>query len=147
MPSKYIRGVKMTEYSLKKWKKPDHYIGKNWENHYVFLSITRDSDNIEKSNYIVALSKLLNVDYEPTKENDHSYIDNERYFRQFETDTIFTVRESHFLCGWIEWIAIHESNSKAIQAANKMIESISDYPILDDEFYSYLEMELENEFV
>jgi hypothetical protein len=53
--------------------------------------------------------------------------------------TVSIVRESHFLCGWVEWIAIHESDSVALETADKIAAGLEDYPVIDEELVSQLE--------
>ena len=104
--------------SLKLWKLPRNYTGTTWPEYYVFLTKTRDSDCLEISNFRTALKKLGG-----------------------ESDTVFSVRESHFLCGWVEWIAIHASDTSALKLAEAMQEKIERYPILDENDWSELENE------
>jgi hypothetical protein len=47
--------------------------------------------------------------------------------------------ENHWAVGWVEWIAIHESDSKALEIADEIICALADYPILDDSHWSDLE--------
>lgn len=103
---------------LPRWTRPKNWFGTEWPAYYVFLGRTRDSDAMERSNFICALIELRG-----------------------ETDTVKIVRERHFLCGWIEWIAIHESDSKALETADKALEALEDYPVLNDEHFSDLEHE------
>jgi hypothetical protein len=49
------------------------------------------------------------------------------------------VRESHWACGWVEWIAIHESNTGAISEAESMAEEMEGYPVLDETHWSEME--------
>ena len=109
-------------YELKLWTRPDHYAGATWPDHYVFLSRTRDSDDLTESNFAIGLEQLGG-----------------------ETATVRIVRESHWAVGWIEWIAIHKSDSVAIEKAQAMINDLNDYPILDDDDHSQREIESANQ--
>jgi len=51
------------------------------------------------------------------------------------------VRESHWAVGWVEWIAIHESDTAALAEADEILCTLADYPVLDDMHYSDMEWE------
>ena len=108
--------------SLKLWKLPRNYTGDEWPEYYVFLSRNRDSACIDVSNFRTALEKLGG-----------------------ESDTVFIVAENHWLCGWVEWIAIHESDTNALTKAEAMQEQIKNYPALDEDDLCELEHETADE--
>lgn len=104
---------------LERWKLPKYYYGAEWPEYYsAGVGRSRDSDCLEESNFDAMLAAVGG-----------------------ESDTVHVVRESHFLCGWVEWIAIHESDEKALRAADAMQESLEDYPLLDEEDYCRREWE------
>ena len=43
---------------LNLWTHPQNYMGTTWEEYYVFLSQTRDSDALHRSNYIKGLEAI-----------------------------------------------------------------------------------------
>lgn len=96
--------------SLKLWTLPKYYVGESWPEYYVFLNQNRDSDCLTQSNFRVALKRLGG-----------------------ESETVLVIRESHFLCGWVEWIAVHKDDEIAIKLAEEMQEKIENYPILDED--------------
>lgn len=104
---------------LKRWTMPSHYFGEVWPDYYVFLSRTRDSDELTESNYRVALAALESLP-------------------AFDGESRLEVRESHWACGWVEWIAIHADDEAALRAADEMAESLDSYPILDESDFSAL---------
>jgi hypothetical protein len=113
--------------SMQKWTRPDYYMGASWPGYYVFLGQNRDSSSLDRSNFKVALAALggeTSIDDPGTEEG---------------LDLVTVVRESHWACGWIEWIAIHESATDKIALANKMLERLDNYPVLDEEDWSELE--------
>lgn len=105
-------------YTLERWTMPDNYFGAEWPQYFVFIGRNRDSDDMTESNFAVALERLGG-----------------------ESETVQVIRESHWACGWIEWIAIHESDATALENARDMIESLNDYPALDEEDWSRRESE------
>lgn len=111
---------------LVKWERPRYYAGAYWPDHYVFLTQNRDSDCLERSNFAVAAEALLNIP-EPA---DWPHED--------ETP-VQVVREGHFLCGWVEWIAIHQDAAEHLKAADEMQARLENYPVLNEEHWSEVE--------
>ena len=106
---------------LQRWTRPSHYIGATWEGHYSSgFGQSRDSDCLERSNFRIALAALGG-----------------------ESGCVTVVRESHFLVGWVEWIAIESDGSaesdRALQIADGLQERVADYPTLDEKDFSELE--------
>lgn len=102
--------------AIKKWQRPDSYMGADWYEFYAFLGQHRDSDSVTRCNFTEGLKALGG-----------------------ESDTVQVVRERHFAVGWVEWIAIHETDHEAILAADEMLCAMSDYPVLSDDALSELE--------
>lgn len=104
---------------LERWKLPRDYFGAEWPEYYsAGVGRSRDSDCGEESNFDSMLAGLGG-----------------------ESATVQVVRESHWAVGWVEWIAIHESDERALRAADAMKASLEDYPILDEEDHSRREWE------
>ena len=101
---------------MDKWQEANNYIGQNYSDYYVSLGQSRDSDILEQSNFDNALKQLGGV-----------------------SDTVFVIRNGHWAVGWVEWIAIHESDTEAIATGENIEQKISDYPVLDEEDYSQRE--------
>lgn len=101
---------------LTRWTRPTCYIGPEWPEYFVFLDRTRDSDSATRSNFICALKALGGV-----------------------TETVRVIREHHWLVGWVEWIAIHESDHAALRAASDILRELEVYPIVDEDHWSELE--------
>ena len=107
---------------MEKWSRSENYIGESYNDYYVLLSRNRDSGLVEKSNFQSAL-KALNG----------------------ESDTVKVVRSSHWLCGWIEMILIHESDKESIDKGNEIEKALDNYPILDEDSFSEMLTEKEIE--
>jgi hypothetical protein len=101
---------------LEKWKRPDNYIGETYYEYFVGCSKTRDSDNIEKTNFDACLSMLGG-----------------------ESDTVIVVRANHWLVGWVETVMVHEKDNDKLKILLDTAESLESYGILDDEAYSQAE--------
>jgi len=108
--------------SLTRWEVPESWFGQHWHGWFVGLGQNRDSDALERSNFISALEALGG-----------------------ESETVRVVREGHWAVGWIEWIAIHESDDKALAIQYEIEGSLADYPVLDESDWSEEEAEEANE--
>jgi hypothetical protein len=62
-----------------------------------------------------------------------------------ESETVIVVRERHWAVGWVEWIAIHESDDKALQEADAIKAALEDYSVINEEHWSETEREEANE--
>ena len=114
--------TEMTYEHLKRWTMPDSYFGARWPEYYSSgCGRSRDSDALERSNFECMLNLLG------------------------ESETVIVVNESHWAVGWVEWIAIHESDTKALETANEIQARLEDYPVIDEDHWSRLEMDEANE--
>lgn len=114
-----------TPQRLKKWTLPESYMGAAWDGYYVFLGQNRDSDSVSRSNFICALEAL----------------GGETGFDEGDVAGVAVIREGHWACGWIEWIAIHETNEKALRAADKIMRDLEAYPVVSEDHLSQLEFD------
>jgi len=114
--------------NLKLWEIPNNYFGEYWPDYYVYLGQTRDSDCLERSNFECG---LLEIGGEKTDDND--------------LELVLIVRENHWACGWVQWIAIHKTAIEQLKRADEIIAAIELYPVLDDEHFSELEQTEANE--
>lgn len=55
------------------------------------------------------------------------------------------IRENHWAVGWVEWIAIHESDTGALKVADELATGLEDYPVIDESDLSEREMEAANQ--
>jgi hypothetical protein len=113
---------------LERWTHPESFgiMESGWQYSsaaFIFLGRNRDSDILTESNFDCALRELGG-----------------------ESDTVKIVREGHWACGWIEWIAIHESDSAALETADSIVATLSDYPVLCDEDFSEREWNAAQEY-
>ncbi len=106
-----------------RWTRPDSYAGAEWPEYFVFLGQNRDSDALTRSNFVRGLELIGG-----------------------ESDTVQVVRERHWACGWIEWIAIHESDAQALAKAEEILTALEAYPVVDEDHFSQLEWDEAAEF-
>ena len=109
---------------MKKWSRSENYIGETYYDYYVLLIHTRDSGLVEESNFQSAL-KMLNG----------------------ESDTVKVIRSSHWLCGWIEIILIHESDKVSVDKGFEIEKSLESYPIFNEEDFYERESEKRDEYI
>ena len=103
--------------NLKLWTHPQNYMGTTWEDYYVFLSQTRDSDALERSNFIKGLEAIGGEDPE----------------------MLVTAGANHWAYGWLDTIYIHKNAHTALQKADEIMGALEDYPVVDEEHYCELE--------
>jgi len=104
---------------LKRWSMPPSYFGAVWPAYYgAGVGQSRDSDALERSNFVCMLLALGG-----------------------ESETVTVVRESHWAVGWVEWIAIHQDDAKALQIADEVQAALADYPVINEDHWSTLEQE------
>ncbi len=115
----------MTVTALNEWTMPECYFGATWEGYYVFLGQNRDSDSLGRSNFTCALEAIGG-------ESEHE-------------GGVQVVRESHWACGWIEWIAVPAGPSIALAKALEIVEGLESYPVVNEDHWSEVEMEEANE--
>lgn len=103
---------------LKLWTRPDHYAGEVWPGYYVFLSQHRDSDSLTRSNFLCGLEAIGG-----------------------ESETVQVVREGHWAVGWVEWIAIHQDDERALEAADEVARRLEGYPVVNEDHWGQMEWE------
>lgn len=128
--------------ALTPWRTPTSWGGKPWHGWYVGFARNRDSSTLEESNFRVFQRELDRVPAMYVDDTDNA---RQSYRTDREdwtlTSTVYLVRESHWACGWLEWIAIHESDEAALRAADEMLCALSNYPVLDEDNLGEMEHE------
>lgn len=118
---------------LKRWQLPQSYIGAHWPDYYVFLGRHRDSDCLTNSNFECGLKAVQAV---AGKEPIQGPVGTVLHDEDGEAATVRVVSENHWAVGWVEWIAIHESDSAALECADQIMERLDDYPVVDEQDWS-----------
>lgn len=111
--------------TLKRWTRPECYVGATWEGWFVFLGQNRDSDCLTRSNFQCAFARL---------EAHATDLESE------DCKSVQIVSENHWAVGWVEWIAIHESNAPAVAEAGAMLKKLEGYPVLNEGHWSEMEL-------
>lgn len=108
---------------LIKWTRPDNYIGCDFTGYLIAAQVNRDSSLMEQHNFEVMAEQLLQFESGEEEAN------------------VFITRQSHFLCGWIDFLMIHEDNIPAIAVAEQLHEQLENYPVLEEDRYCEKEWE------
>ena len=105
---------------LREWTRPSDYMGAEWHGYYAApVGRSKASTILEQSNW-------------DTQWNELETTNSTAAFG----DTVLIVREGHWAVGWIEWVAIHHTNTAALRAADEMAAALAEWPALDE--YDYL---------
>ncbi len=102
---------------MPKWD-GSNYIGKRYDDYYILVGHSRDSEIRDESNY-QSIKRCL--------ENKNIHF--------------IEICSNHWAVGWVEYIGIQEEDYEAIEEANEILERLEDYPIFDEEDYSQREYE------
>ncbi len=128
---------------LKRWTRPECYVGKDWPNWYVGLGRHRGSDCLTSVNFDVFLEEIRKASdggnvLEPGMRKEYSV--GEGFIDASELiNTVYVVHESHWAVGWVEWIAIHETDLGALTKAAELLLRLDDYPALDEDRWALRE--------
>ncbi len=95
---------------------PCDYWGE-YESWLVVLGRSKNSDVLERSNFDAACTSLETI----------------------STDDYTIEKEKHWLVGWVETLLVNPNNQLMVAAAEQIIESIKEYPILDETLHSQYE--------
>ena len=111
-------------HKVTRWHHPSNYAGQTWGDWFnAGFSQHRDSDALERANFQAAYAAL-------PRGNEAG-----------DEPSVQIVREGHWAVGWVEWIAIHESDEQALTIARELCAATNDYPVIDEELFSQLEDE------
>lgn len=128
---------------LSLWTYPANYMGAHWDDFYVFLGRNRDSDCLTRANFdagLKAVRAVMSKDSVPLRETDSKHLFKE----PTDEATVQVVSENHWACGWVEWIAIHKSDTAALKEADRINGKLEDYPVVDENLWSEYETEEAN---
>lgn len=98
-----------------------NYAGDRFDDRYVVVTRTRDSDILTEVNFTVALECL----------------GGEQHDEVADKHIVQIVRIGHWACGWIEHLMVHKDAPEALlKEAEEIVCALADYPVLDDDAYS-----------
>ncbi len=117
---------------LNRWTRPQDYFGNTWEHHFSSgCGRSRDSDALKRANFRAMLN-ALGFDESENVADDCPLDSGDEPAR-------LIVRENHWAVGWVEWIAIHESDTAGLKIADEIAEARAEYPVIDEELWSEYE--------
>ena len=100
--------------TLTRWTRPPCYIGASWPECFsAGVGQSRDSDCLERSNFAVMVDILGG-----------------------ESDRVTIVRENHWAVGWVEWIAVEDTDTVSLLRASAAMTRLENYPVLDEMHFS-----------
>lgn len=110
------------------WEHPSSYGGFSPDGHFVIATRTRDSDVLTESNWVTAgkmLCEAAGLDSVPA------------YCERDPFPPVYDWRAGHWGCGWIEYLMVApDAPEVVLQCAADILDSLSDYPILDESDFS-----------
>jgi len=108
------------------WTTPPSYGGFDPIGHYCIATRTRDSSNLELSNWDEIRSRLERAGAEILQDGE---------------GTCYDWRAGHWACGWVEYLMLAPNAPQALLdvGADCLLE-LEDYPILNEDDYSTREM-------
>jgi hypothetical protein len=112
---------------LTKWQRESDYGGEDLSNWYILIARTRDSNNLENSNF-ESIKKDLKEKFDICEDVT-------------ELNSILLASFGHWACGWIESLMIHEGNDAALILGDQIKEQLNDYPVYDEDNYQDREFE------
>lgn len=119
---------------LTPYKRPDSYIGADWFGYYTVAGRNRESDILSNSNWecwVEFMTKLLGPEGIPIGVDESG-------------DDVYhwvICRESHWACGWIELIRVHESvGHEILTKIDEQLRRLDGYPVFNDDHFSAAEM-------
>ena len=122
---------------IEKWEYPADYMGTDYEGYYILYSMNRDSDHLTISNFETILKLFEDIGVKVINDYDMS---------SDKHPSVINVRMKHWLVGWIDTIMIHEDASSVIwDQVESINNSLSDYPVLDDDDFYQKESDIINE--
>lgn len=114
------------DYKEHLWEHPPCYAGHSPVGDVVVLGRNRDSSILDESNWEVA-QRILSAACEQLPEE---WVDE-------NPDGFYDFRQSHWGVGWVETLIVtKDAHPNILDAAKEIIDSLSDYPVLDDSDYS-----------
>ena len=99
-----------------------YYIGERYDDYFVLYTHHRDSDILQESNYQTIKKEFINL------------------------PGVIERSANHWAVGWVETLLIHDSAEETIQKGIEIHNSLSNYPVLDDEDLSNREYDLVLEY-
>lgn len=123
-----------TPQHLKRWTRPQNYAGAQWPDYYVVYGWTRDSDLLTRHNaeeITAALEAITPDDWPEDTQPD---------------GPVINPRESHWACGWVEWIGVHKDQPELLRLADDLARRLDAYPILNEDRYGEKEYTAVSEY-
>lgn len=128
--------TKYTPENLTPYERPKDYMGPDYYDYYPVAGQHRDSEPIERSNYIQFKRILSEFDkkYPDWRGTDYDGDPTEAFW--------VDVRDSHWAVGWVETIYLHkDAPVEVLREIDELVGALQDYCVINDEHLSELEYE------
>ncbi len=129
--------------SLTRWKHPDSYAGHDPIGDYQVCGQSRDSDALERSNYVRIFQDMLKkaIELGQPEGLQSDYLEDE------PKQWVYDFRAHHWAVGWVEQVILRASApEELIKFLEEIRDALADYPVYDESHFSELEYEEANEY-
>lgn len=121
------------------WEHPSDYGGFSPDGDYVVCTRHRDSGTVARSNYQVAFRELRKVCEDFPDAPEEPFPDRGGLSPR-SGGWVYDWCASHWAVGWVEYLMVRADAPQAVlQEAARIVASIEDYPVLDDDHHSQME--------
>jgi hypothetical protein len=97
----------------------------------VVAAVHREAGCLSRSNYRCLVAQLAGDNFKLAGSKGSQTL----------TDDVAIEEASHWAAGWIQYLVINPANTELVAKAEKLLERIEDYPVLDESDFSELETE------
>ena len=116
-----------------KWSTPTDYAGFDPVGDYVITAQTRDSNALDRSNFIAARLRLLEAAGQDKSGED--------------TSPVYEWRAGHWACGWVEYLMLRADAPEGVLREAEAIErELREYPALDEDLWANMEYDEANAY-
>ena len=124
------------------WETPSDYFGFDPVGDIGVAAQNRDSDALSRSNYRVAMARLLKAaGQSPEAIGDWDGDDMDA------RPAVYDWRAGHWAVGWVEYLMVRSDAPQAVLGeAQAIADALEDYPALDEDAWSELEYEEAGDF-
>ena len=110
-----------------KWEHPSDYGGHSPDGAYVLATQTRDSDALERSNYVRIFEELRDC--------------AEKYDNPaWDEPSVYDFRAGHWAVGWVEHVIVKaNAPTEVLKLATEILDGLEEYSVYDEEDYCELQ--------
>lgn len=127
---------------MKLYERPRDYCGPEYHGCYPFIGRSRDSGVFEASNW-TAIVRDLKAKFgdEQCGEYGNDGFCGASKVTEAGEPTWFIIRDSHWMCGWVETLYIHQDAKDIVAWAEAVEKKLDGYPLYDEDLCMEMETE------